>query len=168
MELVSRMMDGSIPYDPNLAPRPSPFRFRLGQDDKIDRLQKVPIFAGCSRRQLREIARIADVVEAPAGAALTRVGDPGNHFFLIVDGAAIVEVSPRKRRKLAPGEFFGEMSLLDGGPRSATVVAETPVRLLVIGRESFSVLMREAPDLTRSILITLSRRLRQAEQALNA
>ena len=65
---------------------------------------------------------------------------------------------------LRPGEFFGEMSLLDGDPRSATVVTDTPVRLLVIDRENFSVLRREVPDFTPILLVTLSRRVRQAEQ----
>jgi CRP-like cAMP-binding protein len=65
---------------------------------------------------------------------------------------------------LPPGEFFGEMSLLDGGPRSATVVADTPVRLLVISRRHFSVLLKEVPGLTQTLLITLSRRVRQAEE----
>ena len=75
---------------------------------------------------------------------------------------------PRKRARLTPGGYFGEMSLLDGGARSATVVAETPMRLLVIKRRDFSTLLREAPELTQSILATLSRRVRQAEQALGS
>ncbi len=82
---------------------------------------------------------------------------------MILDGTARVEVSPRKRGTLDPGKYFGEMSLLDGGPRSATVIADTPLRLLVIQRRDFSTLLREAPDLTESILTTLSRRVRQAE-----
>jgi CRP-like cAMP-binding protein len=65
---------------------------------------------------------------------------------------------------LHPGEFFGEMSLLDGGPRSATVVADTPVRLLVISRRHFSVLLKDVPGLTETLLVTLSRRVRQAEE----
>ena len=94
-----------------------------------------------------------------------RPGQPGNEFYLIVDGSARVEVSSRKRARLGPGAFFGEMSLLDGGARSATVLAETPMRLLVIKRRDFTTLLREAPELTQSLLATLSRRLRQAEQA---
>jgi CRP-like cAMP-binding protein len=70
--------------------------------------------------------------------------------------------------RLAPGAYFGEMSLLDGGERSATVVAETPMRLLVIKRRDFTTLLREAPELTQSLLATLSRRVRQAEQALGS
>ena len=169
MELVSRMLDGSIPYDgKGLPPGVQGPGGRIGQDDKIERLQKVPLLAGCSKRQLREVARITEVVEAPAGRVLTRAGDRGQEFFLIVDGTARVEVSAAKRGTLGPGDFFGEMSLLDGGPRSATVIADTPLRLLVIERRNFSRLLADVPDLTQSLLVTLSRRLREAERSQRA
>jgi CRP/FNR family transcriptional regulator, cyclic AMP receptor protein len=167
MELIGRMLDGSIPYDVQSVLRPSNGP-AVGQDEKIERLVEVPIFAGCSRRQLRAVARIAGVFDAPAGAVLTRTGDVGREFFLILDGAARVEVSPRKHVRLSPGDFFGEMSLLDGQPRSATVVAETSVRLLVINSRNFHSLLATVPELTRALLVTLSRRLRQAEKSLNA
>ena len=167
MELISRILDGSIPYSLKGLPQgPSFFGGRVSQDDKIERLEGVPLLEACSRKQIRAVARITDVVEVPADAVLARSGAPGDEFFLILDGHARVEVSPRKRSRLGPGDYFGEMSLLDGGPRSATVIAETPLRLLVIKRRNFATLLREAPELTQSILATLSRRLRQAEQAL--
>jgi CRP-like cAMP-binding protein len=162
MELVSRILDGSISYDTR-GGGGGFFRGRISQDDRIDRLEDVNLLAGCSRRQLRAIARISEVIEVPASTVLARAGHPGDEFFLILDGSAHVEVSPRKRSRLGPGQYFGEMSLLDGGPRSATVVADTPLRLLVIKRRDFSTLLREAPDLTQNLLATLSRRLRQAE-----
>ncbi len=84
---------------------------------------------------------------------------------MILDGRARVEVSTRRRLRLGRGDFFGEMSLLDGEPRSATVVAETPLRLLVIHRRGFWILLREVPELTRTILVTLSQRVRQAERS---
>ena len=105
--------------------------------------------------------------EVPAGTVLARAGQSGDQFFLILDGSARVDVPPRKRAKLKPGDYFGEMSLLDGGPRSATVTADTPLRLLVIQRRDFATLLREAPDLTQSLLATLSRRVRQAEQVVS-
>lgn len=171
MEIVGRMLDGSIPFDPKGGGGfdfRSLFGGRLRQDDKIERLQEVPLLADCTRDQLRAIARIAEVREVPAGSVLTRSGEPGDEFYLIVDGQARVDISPRKRARLAPGDFFGEMSLLDGGPRSATITADTPMRLLIIKRRDFSQLLAKAPELTRSLLVVLSRRLRQAEQALNA
>jgi CRP-like cAMP-binding protein len=167
MELVTRILDGSIPYSPRGEPRGrSFFGGRISQDDKIDRLEDVALLAGCSRRQLRAIARISEVIEVPAATVLARAGAPGDEFFLILDGSARVEVSPRKRSRLEPGQYFGEMSLLDGGPRSASVTAETPLRLLVIKRRDFTTLLREAPELTQSLLATLSQRVRQAEAGL--
>jgi CRP/FNR family cyclic AMP-dependent transcriptional regulator len=167
MEFVSRILDGSISYTPRGEPRGrSFFGGRVSQDDKIDRLEEVGLLAECSRRQLRAIARISEVLEVPEDTVLARNGAPGEEFFLILDGSARVEVSPRKRSRLKPGEYFGEMSLLDGGPRSASVIAETPLRLLVIKRRDFNTLLREAPELTLSLLATLSRRLRHAEASL--
>jgi CRP-like cAMP-binding protein len=168
MELVSRILDGSILYSSRGEPRgPSFFGGRVSQDDKIDRLEEVALLAECSRKQLRAIARISEVMEVPAGSVLARSGEPGEQFFLILDGTARVEVGTRRRGRIEPGQYFGEMSLLDGGPRSATVAADTPLRLLVIKRRDFTTLLREAPELTQNILATLSRRLRQAEQNLS-
>ena len=165
MEFVSRILDGSISYDLKDALRRSVSRsYRVGQDVKIRHLEKVTIFQEATQRQLRAVAAISKVVEMPAGSMLTRAGEPGDEFFLIIDGTAMVELSPRKRRRLSPGDFFGEMSLFDGEPRSATVRAETDMRLLVIVRRHFQALMTEVPDLTIKILGTLSRRIRQLEQ----
>ena len=167
MELISRILDGSIPESLRAASTAARFfSGRVTQDDKISRLEAVPLLADCSRRQLKAVARITEVIEVPAATVLARQGQPGNEFYLIVDGSARVEVSARKRARLGPDAFFGEMSLLDGGERSATVIAETPMRLLVIKRRDFTTLLREAPELTQGILATLSRRVRQAEQAL--
>ena len=168
MELVSRMLEGSISYDKRGEPQGrSFFGGRISQDDRIDRLEEVNLLAGCSRRQLKAIAKISEVIEVPEGTVLARMGDSGEAFFVILDGHARVEVSARKRSRLGPGQYFGEMSLLDGGPRSATVTAETPLRLLVIKRRDFSTLLREAPDLTQNVLVVLSRRVRVAEAGLN-
>jgi CRP-like cAMP-binding protein len=143
MELVSRMMDGSIAGPTEAGPRPEGPPGRLGQDEKM-----------CSSRQLRAIARIAEVQEVPAGEVLARVGEPGDRFFVVVDGSARVEVSPQNQGRIGPDQFFGEISLLDGEPRSATVVAETAMRLLVIPRRDFVTLLREVPSLTERMLIT--------------
>ncbi len=168
MEFVGRILDGSYGWDLSDLLRRGDDPGRVPQDEKIRHLQKVPIFAECTKKQLKSVAAISRVVEAPAGTVLTRQGDPGNEFFVILDGSAMVEVTKRKRVPLGPGEFFGEMSLLDGGPRSATVRAETDMRLLVIQRHNFQSLLSEVPDLTRNILIVLSGRVRDLERALNA
>ena len=168
MEFVSRMLDGSFGWDLRDLLRQGQEAGKLPVDEKIRHLQKVDIFADCTRKQLKAVAAISRVIEAPAGTLLTRAGEPGEEFFFILDGAANVEVTRRKRVRLGPGEFFGEMSLLDGEPRSATVRAETDMRLLVIVRRNFQGLLTEVPELTRTILVVLSRRLRDLERALNA
>jgi CRP/FNR family transcriptional regulator/CRP/FNR family cyclic AMP-dependent transcriptional regulator len=168
VELVSRMLDGSIPWDLGRVLRQPPAADpRVGPDERVRHLQKVPVLQGCTRHQLRAVAGISRVVEVPTGALLTRKGQPGDAFFLILDGSAWVVVSRRERERLGPGDFFGEMALVDGEPRSATVVAETDLRLLVIRREHFWKLLDTVPDLTRRILMTLSRRVRRVERALN-
>jgi CRP/FNR family cyclic AMP-dependent transcriptional regulator len=166
VELIGRMMDGTISYgDRGLEPVPSGASIK--QDDKMDRLEDVPLFEECTRHQLRAVARITGVFDAPADAVLIRAGQPGDEFFLIVEGTARVHVSAQKRLRLRPGDFFGEMSLLDGEPRSATVVAETPLRLLVISRRNFRTLLEKVPGLTNNLLVTLCRRVRQAERGLD-
>jgi CRP-like cAMP-binding protein len=142
--------------------------FRTGREEKISYLERVPIFEACSTRQLRAVADISKVVEVPERTVLTRQGEPGDEFFIIVDGAALVTLSMHKRHRLRPGEFFGEMSLLDGEPRSATVKAETDLRVLVINRAHFWQLLREVPELTQRMLVNLSRRIRDLENAMNA
>ena len=165
MELVSRMMDGSIAGPTEAGPEPRGAPARLGQDDKMTYLQRVHLFESCSSRQLRAIARIAEVQEVSPGHVLARTGEPGDRFFVIVDGSARVEVSPDNQGKIGPGAFFGEMSLLDGEPRSATVIADTAMRLLVISRRDFVTLLREVPSLTQQMLVTLCQRLRRAEKS---
>jgi CRP-like cAMP-binding protein len=109
------------------------------------------------------VADIAKVVEVPERTVLTRQGEPGDEFFIIIDGTALVTLSMHKRHRLRPGEFFGEMSLLDGEPRSATVKAETDLRVMVISRVNFWQLLREVPELTQKMLVNLSRRIRELE-----
>lgn len=163
MELIARMMDGSISYDPEGRLQPVSSGPGAKEEDKIVRLREIPILEGCSERQLRSVAKIARVFDVMAGTVLARAGEPGDEFFLIIDGSVQVQVSSEKRVLMHPGEFFGEMSILDGGPRSATVVADTPVRLLVISRSHFAMLLKDVPELTETLLANLSRRVREAE-----
>ena len=138
-----------------------------GRGSYLDHLAQVPMFSACSKKDLQTIGKASDEVAVTAGKTLVQEGTAGHEFFLILDGTARVDVSARKRSRLGPGQYFGEMSLLDGGPRSASVVAETPLRLLVIKRRDFSTLLREATDLTQNLLVTLSHRVRHAEAGLN-
>ncbi|MEK7385981.1 MAG: cyclic nucleotide-binding domain-containing protein [candidate division NC10 bacterium] len=141
--------------------------YRVGRDEKIKHLERVPIFEDCSMKQLRRIADISTIVEVPERTVLCRAGEAGEEFFVLIDGTALVTLSPQRRGRISPGEFFGEMSLLDGEPRSATVKAETDLRLLVIDRSHFWALLREVPELTERILVTLSKRVRNTQRMLN-
>jgi len=126
----------------------------------------VPLFSGLSCRDLDLIARQTDVIRADGGRVLTRQGALGEEFLLIVDGSARVERDAKPIARLEAGDFFGEMSLMDGKPRSATVIAETPVTLLVVDRRSFRSLLDGVPGLRRKISVTLCERLRKADAGL--
>lgn len=134
--------------------------------DKADVLRKVPLFSGLSQRHLHLIASEADEVRKEAGAVLTRQGGLGLEFLLILEGSARVERDGKVIARLGPGDFFGEMSLIDGLPRSATVIAEDPTALLVIEARSFRKLVDTVPGLQKKLLITLCARLRAADARL--
>ena len=138
----------------------------LRRSDRFDALRKVPLFSGLSRRHLDLIARHADEVTLSAGNVLARQGERGLEFLLIVDGSARVERDGKRIARLAAGDFFGEMSLIDGKPRTATVTAETPVTLLVIHRRVFSELLDTVSGLRKKVMLTLCERLREADTAL--
>lgn len=140
-----------------------PFR---RQSDKVDMLKNVPLFNALSRRDLQFVARAADEVGVAQGKVLTRQGGLGREFLLILDGGARVERDGKLIARLGPGDFFGEMSLIDGKPRSATVIAESPTALLVVHARSFGALLDAVPGLQRKILSGLSERLRAADAAL--
>ena len=126
---------------------------------KIELLKKVPLFSGCSQRDLGEIAEIADEMRFPAGRTLIHEGKPGREFFVVVDGE--VEVR-RKGRKLAVqggSSFFGETALLTGAPRNATVTTTSPVQALVITDRAFLRLLRDQPGIQGKILSSLAARL---------
>src|SRR5919108_4398908 len=127
-------------------------------DARIDHLRRVPLFNDCTEDELRRIAGISRSIEIPADTVGTEIGTPGESFFLIVDGRVSVQTPVGVGEPLHPGDFFGEMSLLDGEPRSATVTAMTDLRVLVVDRGHFWRLLNETPDLVRRILTVLSRR----------
>lgn len=138
------------------------------RSEKIDLLRNVPLFGGLSQRHLSEIARHADEVSVDQGKVLARQGAIGREFLVIVDGSARVEQNGRLIAQLATGNFFGEMSLIDGRPRTATVIAETPMVLLCIHVRSFGHLLESVPGLQRKLLLTLCERLRDADAAIAA
>jgi CRP/FNR family transcriptional regulator, cyclic AMP receptor protein len=138
---------------------------RKNKDAKLRLLGGVPLFSACSRAELNRIASLVDQLEAPAGKVLAQEGDPGWEFFVIAEGKAKATSKGRKVASFGPGSFFGEMSLLDEGPRSATVSAETDVQLLVLTSRSFSTLIADNPSVSRKLLRGMAERLRGAERA---
>jgi CRP-like cAMP-binding protein len=138
---------------------------RRGGDSKVKLLANVPLFSSCNKRELARIASLVDEVEAPKGKVLVRQGDPGRECFVIADGRAKASIRGKRSAMLGPGSFFGEMSLLDNGPRTATVTAESDMRLLVLNSRSFSALIEETPSVARKIFRSLAERLRVAERA---
>lgn len=132
-----------------------------GEDTKVVLMRKVPLFDGLTGRQLAQIARLADEVDIPAGKRLATAGETGRQMFIIVSGRASVKTPKGRTVRLGPGDFFGEMSLLDGGPRSANVDADTDMQLLVLAQREFWALLDEASPISRKMMSTLSKRLRE-------
>ena len=128
--------------------------------DWVPVLAELPLFAGLSKRHLKRVAALARARRFAAGTTIFRAGEPGAAFYVVVDG--IVRVLPVAGRvvRLGPGEAFGELALLDDGPRSADVVAEGEVLTMAIGRSAFDKLLRSEPALARALLRTLAARLR--------
>lgn len=138
---------------------------RRARDPKVERLSQIQLFSACSKRDLSRIAAMAEEIQAPAGRVLMRQGDPGREAFVIADGRAKATIRGKRSAKLGPGECFGEMALLHSAPRSATVTAESDMRLFVLGSRQFSALIEEVPVVGRRVLAAVAERLREAERA---
>lgn len=134
-----------------------------GRDAFLKYLGGVPLFAGCSKRELQKIGRAGDLVDADTGKILVDQGDTGREAFIILDGTAAVRRNGRKVAQLGPGEYFGELALFDRGPRTASVVAETPMRVLVLSGRDFASVLDEVPSLTHKLLAALATRIRELD-----
>lgn len=124
----------------------------MHRDSKIELLGRVPLFAKCSKRDLQAIARVADEIDLPAGRELTKQGDRGREFFVLLDGNAEVRRNNRKVNMLSAGDFFGEISLVTERERTATVTATEPVRALVLTKQAFSGVVRKSPGIHLKVL----------------
>ena len=126
----------------------------------------VPLFESLSKRHLRKIAGLTSTQEFGVGETVIQEGEPGDAFFVAVTGQAKVVSGGKTLHRLIPGDHFGEISLLDGRPRSASVVAETPLSLLRLPRASFLKMVREDADLARALLASLARMVRRVDRSL--
>jgi CRP-like cAMP-binding protein len=131
----------------------------LGGNQKIDLIRKVPLFARCSRAELKEIALLADEIDLHQGKEMTREGAPGREFFVLLEGTADVKKNSRRVNTLGPGDFFGEIALVSHEPRTATVIATSPVRALVITDRSFRRLLDDAPRVQTKVMEAMAERL---------
>jgi CRP-like cAMP-binding protein len=125
--------------------------------------QKVPLFAACSKKDLQLVAAQTERVRVPAGRVLVEQGDTGKEFFAIVAGSARVSRNGRKVATLGPGDAFGELALLDKGPRNATVVADSDMELLVLGQREFAKIVDATPGFARTLLTGMARRIQQSD-----
>jgi CRP-like cAMP-binding protein len=137
----------------------------VGTKEVVSLLAKVPLFSDCSQRELLAIARGVKDVRHAAGTVIAREGDPGIGLFVIVSGEAEVSIGGKKKATLGPGEYFGEVALLDGGPRTATVMATTDLELLGLTEWAFRGLMQEHPSIALKTLQQMAGRLRMATKA---
>jgi CRP/FNR family transcriptional regulator, cyclic AMP receptor protein len=131
----------------------------LHRDGKIELLRAVPLFSHCTRKQMTAIARLADLVQVPAGTQLIAEGASGREFMVIVEGSGEVRRKGRKIDTLGPGDFIGELALISGGPRNATVLTTSDSSVLVVTAREFWTLLDEAPEIQRSVLKALGARL---------
>ena len=140
----------------------------MATKDIVGLLARVPLFSDCSKRDLQTVARVVRSIPHKNGTVIAREGDPGVGLFVIVEGTAEVSIGGRKRATLGPGDFFGEIALLDGGPRTATVTATTDVQLLGLTEWVFRGLMVEHPTIALKTLQQMAGRLRAATKAATA
>jgi CRP-like cAMP-binding protein len=132
---------------------------RLRKDAKIELIARVPLFGHCTKKELGAIAGKADELSLPEGRELVRQGERGREFVVIVDGAADVRRNGRKINELGRGDFLGEIALLSGAPRTATVTTTTPTRILVLTDSAFKQVTTELPSVQTRLLAALSARL---------
>jgi CRP-like cAMP-binding protein len=136
---------------------------RSASAEHAEHLAKVPLFAGLSKKDLAKIAKASEEVEIAAGRTLVDQGRPGHEFYLILEGTAVVRRNNRKVAELGPGQYFGELAILDRGPRSASVVANTDMRVLVLSQRSFVGVLESLPGMAYKILTVMAQRLREAD-----
>ena len=132
---------------------------RLGKNAKIELLKRVPLFAGCSKAELREVALSTDEIDLRDGHVLTREGRSGREFFILVEGTASVTQDGTTIAELKEGDWFGEIALLTHRPRTATVTATSPVRVLVLTDRAFRRVVETMPRIALKVLASVGQRL---------
>ncbi|HEX2193640.1 MAG TPA: cyclic nucleotide-binding domain-containing protein [Candidatus Limnocylindria bacterium] len=135
----------------------------MARDEKLDLLHRVPLFSSFDRRRLERLGQLADEVDVPAGKVLMRQGETGSDMMVLVRGSVSVERDGRRLNTLGAGDFFGEIALVDGGPRTATVTTEEPSSVLVISHRDFHSMMEEFPEVASQVMNALANRVRHLD-----
>ncbi|MGH2715957.1 MAG: cyclic nucleotide-binding domain-containing protein [Thermoleophilaceae bacterium] len=130
----------------------------FSQDTKVEALKRAALFEGLSRKELTQLARVSEDLEIPKGAVLTKEGDLGHEFFVILEGQTEVKRKGKSLGTRGAGDFIGEIALLEQIPRTATVTAKTPLRVFVLTSKDFHHLLEENPNVERKVLRTLAKR----------
>jgi CRP/FNR family transcriptional regulator, cyclic AMP receptor protein len=134
-----------------------------GSSSYLDSLAQIPLFVACSKKELQKIAKAVDEISVDAGRELVTQDKRGREAFVIVSGEATVKRNSRKIATLGPGDHFGELALLDGGERTASVEATSPMTLLVLGQREFTGLIDEVPGLALKIMASLAATIRELD-----
>lgn len=121
-------------------------------------LAKIPLFKECTKKELQAVSRLVTPIQVKAGKVLTKEGDAGREFMIIASGTASVRRKGRKIATLGSGDFFGELALLAGVPRTATVIAETDMVVEALNRAEFATLLDESPSIARKVLSAVAKR----------
>jgi CRP/FNR family transcriptional regulator, cyclic AMP receptor protein len=135
----------------------------MARNSYLDHLAAVPLFSACSKKELQAVAKASDEIDLPAGRVLCEQGTIGREAFVIVGGEAEVRRNNRKVATLGPGSYVGELALLDHGPRTATVVATTDIKVLVLGAREFSALLDDVPSISHKLMKALAHRIRELD-----
>ena len=136
----------------------------FSHDTKAEALGRCPFFEGLSRNELIALAKLTEDLEVDEGKVLTRQGESGSEFFVIIDGEVSVAKDGQEIRTMGPGDFFGEIALLEDTPRTATVTAKAPLRFFVLTRQAFRSMLAHQPELERRVLSALEERVRATSE----
>ncbi len=130
----------------------------------VDHLRNVPLFAGCTRKELERIAKSGDEITMTAGSLIVDQGQTGREAFVVLDGTVTVKRNGRKVVTVGPGAIVGELSLLDHGPRTATAVCDTECSLFVISQRHFIAVLDDVPTIAHKLLNTMAGRIRELDR----
>ena len=131
---------------------------RLGKDGKVELIKKVQLFSKLKKKELAEVAHIADELDLPMGKVMAEEGDRGREFFVLLEGEADVTKGDTSINTMREGDFFGEIALVTRMPRTASVTATTDVRVLVITERDFGALLKHSPEVGRGVAEALAER----------